>query len=241
MATPVARHHRARLLRQHGLLPDQPWTKNVKYAEATGALAAVLRKVPRRHPSACGSSARRSDNRKATGRGEQTIQRVQAPVRWDPEDAEQLRALMVRVEYPTLEPWNESPIVRAMVTAKEDLKDAHGFKTLVVLTDGMDNRFARDRELNPDGLDVPTFLTQTFRDSGIVVNVVGYKFADGEERKAEDQFKVVEKLPLPGKFVSVHQEPAVATVLDRSLRQGLRYWVDGADNVPLPKQGADST
>src|SRR5205823_3681032 len=30
-----------------GVLPDQPWTKNVKYAEATLALRRVLRKVPR--------------------------------------------------------------------------------------------------------------------------------------------------------------------------------------------------
>jgi len=207
-----------------------------KYAEALQALRQVLRRLPKGTTVSVWVFGQAMGPRKTVADAERTVMQVQAPIRWDPDHPTQLRDVMAKVAYPTVEPWNESPIVRAMVMAKDDLKRATGFKTLLVLTDGMDNRFATDRELNPKGLDIPTFLTQTFRDSGIVVNMVGYKVVGREEKQAEAQFKVIEKLPLPGKFVTVRESKELAATLERALRQQLRYYVDRDDNVPLPGQ-----
>lgn len=213
--------------------PGQAYGPQTKYAEALTALRSVLARIPKGTTVSLWVFGQAIGPRKTVEQAERTVQRVQSPIVWDPDDPAMLRSLMARVQYPTLEPWNESPIVRAMVSAKNDLANASGFKTLLVLTDGMDNRFAGDRELNPNKLSIPAFLTETFRDSGIVVNMVGYKVVDREQKKAEEQFKVVEKLPLPGKFVTVNEARQLAATLDLSLRQSLRYWVDSEVNVPL--------
>ncbi len=207
-----------------------------KYAEALSALRQVLRRLPKGTTVSLWTFGQAMGPRKTVPDAERTVQRLLAPVKWDPEEPAQLRDLMAKVAYPTLEPWNESPVVRAMVMAKDDLKKATGFKTLLVLTDGMDNRFATDQELNPNKIDIPTFLTQTFRDSGIVVNMVGYKVVNAEMKRAEQQFKVIEKLPLPGKWVTVSESKELAGILERAMRQQLRYFVDREDNVPLPNQ-----
>ena len=46
-------------------------------------------------------------------------------------------------------------------------------------------------------------LRQEFRNAGIMLNIVGFKFVDEEEKKALEQFQVVEQLPLPGKLYHV--------------------------------------
>src|SRR6185437_11093796 len=171
---------------------------------------------------------------KTTTEAERTIRRVLAPTRWDPADPEQLTRLMAQVDYPALEPWNDSPIVRTILKAKEDLRGASGFKSILVLTDGMDNRFAQDREYNPDRQSIPAVLRQTFQDSGIEINLVGFRWAEGEEVQARRQFSVIEKLPVAGEFYSVTDTRALTTTLDRAMRPRLRYRVVQDDNVLPP-------
>jgi hypothetical protein len=127
------------------------------------------------------------------------------------------------------------------VSARDDLANATGFKTILVLTDGMDNRFANDRELNPDKLSIPVYLTQVFRTSGIVINMIGYKVVDEEQKQAETQFKFIEKLPLPGKYVTVNDTSLLAETLEQAFRRFLRYQIDYGDNVPVlgPPGGVD--
>src|SRR5262249_2414680 len=61
-----------------------------------------------------------------------------------------------------------------------------------------------------------------------------------EEAKAQQQFAVVEELPIPGRFVTVREAVALEGVLDQALRQKLHYWIDRADNTPItPGQGLD--
>jgi hypothetical protein len=222
-----------------GVQPDQPWTKNVKYAEATAALRRVLRKVPRGTRVSLWVFGQALQNQGPTAPdAESTIQQIQKPTPWDA--ATMLEPLMKRVEYPALRPWNESPIVRTMMKAKDDLAQATGFKTMVVITDGMDNRFAKDAELNKQKLDIPTYLRREFRNAGIMINVVGFKVVDAEEAKAQAQFAVVEELPIPGRFVTVREAVALEGVLDQALRQKLHYWIDRADNTPItPGDGLD--
>jgi hypothetical protein len=219
----------------------QPYTPTTKYNEALAALRQVLQRLPKGATVSLWAFGQATGPGKTVEEAEKTIRRIQDPITWDPEDANQLRNLMAKVQYPALEPWNETPLVRTLVMAKGDLKDATGFKSIVAITDGMDNRFATDKEYNPKKKDIPTFLTETFRDSGIILNIVGYKVVNQEEKQAEAQFKVIESWPLPGMFVTVSDVKALGDSLGNALSQSLHYWVDREDNVPVPgpKGGVD--
>src|SRR5207237_4113194 len=117
--------------------------------------------------------------------------------------------------------------------AKDDLKNATGFKTMLVITDGMDNRLDKDRELNPGKKSIPVVLREAFQSSGIVLNIVGFKVEDAEEEKAKEQFQVIEDLPLPGKFFTVTDGRELAATLERAMKQALRCRMDRSDNVPV--------
>jgi len=224
-----------------GAPSGQPWGPGVKFQEATDSLRRLLRKVAR------GTRVSVWVFGEALGRGEtvadaeRTILPIRPPVTWDPDDPALLRDLMARLAYPALVPWNESPIVRAMLRARDDLRNVPGFKSLIVLTDGMDNRFARDAEWNPGGKkSIPTALREAFGRSDIEINVIGYRVADpAEEEAARQQFKVIEELPRPGKFYSVKQAADLNAVLEGALRKRLRCWVEGEDNILVLGMAAD--
>ena len=145
---------------------------------------------------------------------------------------------MTRIRYPALEPWNESPIVRTMLMARDDLMNQPGFKTLLVITDGMDNQFATDPTWNKEKRSIPTALMENFAGSDIEINVVGYKVVSQEQERARQQFQVIETLPQPGRFYTVTQSEDLAGTLDRALRKRLRSWVEGTDNVLAPGMSA---
>src|SRR5690606_9620552 len=149
-------------------------------------------------------------------------------------DPQATAKLLRDVSYPAITPWNESAVVHAMLAAKEDLLALRGFKTLVVLTDGLDNRFAHDPVDNPRGLDVGTALIEQFQNTGIVVNIVGFKIDSQEERRAYEQFSVVETLDPPGKFYRVDQSADLVAALGASFDQKLRFWVEDYDHRPAP-------
>jgi len=222
--------------------PGKPYTPLTKYNEVTTAIERVLKKLPKGTTISLWVFGQAIGAGKVADRPEDTITRIQEPVAWDPTDTNQLRRLMDRIRYPALEPWNESPIVRTMLRAKEDLKNATGFKTMVVLTDGMDNRFAGDREYNPQGRSIQAVLREQFQDSGIVLTVVGFKIVNKEEQAAREQFSVIESFPLPGKFYDVAKVEDLAIALEKSVRQRLRYFLDHEDNslvAGLPTEGLD--
>src|SRR5258708_38772692 len=83
-------------------------------------------------------------------------------------------------------PWNETPLVEAMLKAKIDFKGKSGFKTLLVLTDGEDNLFKKDIEKE---------LRREFggEESGnrIMINMILFNDDPREVEKAEKQFKKV--------------------------------------------------
>jgi hypothetical protein len=210
----------------------EKWGPNTKYVEATNALRRVLKKVPKGTQVSLWCFGQAIPERGMTvEEAELTIRPILKPKAWNSEAM--LEPVMKQVEYPALQPWNESPIVRTIMMAKKDLATANGFKTIVVITDGMDNRFADDRVLNPQKHDIPTYLRREFKDSGIMLNIVGFKVVDEEEKKAQAQFAVVEELPLPGRFYNVKQTVALDGILEQALRQKLHYWIDSAENVSL--------
>ncbi|MFO0850726.1 MAG: vWA domain-containing protein [Gemmataceae bacterium] len=222
-----------------GVPPGEPFTDSAKYAQATHALEQVLAVVP------AGTRVSVRVFGQAVGPGrtaaapEDTIHTVLPPTPWRPADPGQRDALMRAVRYPALDPWNESPVLRAMAAARADLADDPGFKTVVVLTDGQDNRFDKDRTLNPDKLDFPTLLAKLFRDSGIAVHVVGFRVVPAELDAVKKQFAGLGTPDLPGSFTTADHVDELFAALRRALRPELRYRVDTEDQLPVAGVGDD--
>src|SRR5262249_17721921 len=146
---------------------------------------------------------------------EDTIAAVRKPSPWDPKD---LGPLMKELE--ELVPFLETPLVRAMVKAKNEgfPPNATGFKTLLVLTDGMDNRFERKEKKTGKviGYDdvlqgirkdtkLKSWVAKEFEKVGVVINFVGFKVEKGEAKDLQDQFKdTVESLDPKGNFYTTN-------------------------------------
>jgi hypothetical protein len=108
----------------------------------------------------------------------------------------------------------------------------------------MDNRYEQDTLWNPRKTPIPLAIRAAFENSGIEVNIVGYKVVGQEAERARAQFKVIEQLPVPGKFYEVNEAQALAGVLGKAMGRRLRYWVEGQDNVlvaGLPSEGLITT
>ena len=210
--------------------PKDP-TAKTKFDETTQALQEVLAALPRGTTVSLWAFGQAVGTSKTVTNAEDTIARLLEPTAWNPEDAEQLPALMKKVR--ELEPWNESPIVQALLAAKGDVAKGKGARTIVVLTDGYDNRFGKDGKPTKS---IATTLHDAFQDSGIIVNVVGFKFVSKEEEDlARRQFKVLETLTPPGKFFATNEAGKLAAELREAMRQRLRYWIDREDNEKLPE------
>jgi hypothetical protein len=210
--------------------PDRP--EPSKFREATEALRSVLSRMPPGTVVSLWAFGEAMGDPKTAAVAERTIRPLQTPVAWDPA---LLEPLMARVS--AIEPWNESPILRTMLRAADDLRGSAGFKTLLVLTDGMDNRWIIDRELNPDGIDVATSLRSAFAGSDIAVNIVGYRVPTPAEReRVRAQFEGVERFRMPGRFATAEASPDLIAALEGALRPALRFAIDGgpAGAVPPP-------
>lgn len=211
-----------------GQPPDGP----SKYREATRALGTILRRVTRGtrvslwvFGQALQPSRRAEDD--------QTIAQILPPTSWDPNDQGQLADLLRRIEYPALEPYNRSPIVRTMLRAKEDFAGVEGFKTMLVLTDGLDTSFQGQVAApnQPRGA-IDDVLRRAFAASDVEVDIVGYKIVEGEAA-VRKQFQVIEEFHRPGTFYPVSQAEGLADTLAKALRPSLRYSVQSVGNVEI--------
>ena len=126
------------------------------------------------------------------------------------------------------EPWDESPIMRTILRARDDLLALGdvGFKSIVVVTDGDDNRFANDQLLNPKGKSIPEFLSEAFRDGKVQLNVVGFRAPnEATAAKLKEQFQAIAKLPVPGRFYYVEEFDRLELNLTTMMRQEMTYRV----------------
>ena len=167
------------------------------------------------------------------------------PTVWNPRDTAQLEGLLAEVSYPgAVEPWNKSPVARAILRAKEDLKDFKGFKTIVALTDGGDNRFAQDTRLKARYGSISSMLRTEFQDD-IALYLLGFPASGKEDAQAREEFKVVESLNPPGKMFTVKERDKMADSMEVLLRQRLTYFIDKRGrNVTvddLPEEGLDAS
>src|SRR5262249_44013896 len=151
-----------------------------------------------------------------------------------------------------LEPWNETPLVRAMWEAKRagfPEKDAagnpfEGFKTMLILTDGQDNRFYHhDTDKKPPRWNIDSvlqkvqktkeigeFISTQFDKIGVVVNLVGFKVASKEEEaNLRKNFQgTLKGLDPPGKYRTIEDIETLNKELRESLKQDLRFWIEDA-------------
>jgi len=170
---------------------------------------------------------------------------------WDPTKAN-LENVKGRIDW--LTPGYSTPIIRSMMDARADFKARQGFKTMVVLTDGMDNHFEPhpryspkgDTKHNPGGkLTIPQFLVSDkgFGKSDIAVRVVGFQLQKkneegvNEEELVTKQFKKpLEKLAKKGKFYLVQRREELIKTLRESLRQRLTFTVEDRSSGQVVKQ-----
>lgn len=173
------------------------------------------------------------DNAEAGGlpsrRVEESLQRIFQPQPWRTE----LRtSILERLR--SLTPSNFTPLVHSLMKARKDLEDVRGFKTLVVLTDGMDTCFRvtnqqgkvirTDPVFNADGSkDIPTFIREQFKDSDIALRIVGFQLPEQEKKQAEPFISAVKEVG--GKFDLVDSPESLNKVLDEARLRDLYYFV----------------
>jgi serine/threonine protein kinase len=172
---------------------------------------------------------------------ERTIHQLRAPSAWDPNQADDLARQLDQ-----LRPYLGTPLVEAMWKAAEtDLVAVKGMKTLLVLTDGEDNRFMQSRALNPTGqVTIAGFLETKFRPLGIRINMVYFSAAGDpkELNRARDTFtKPLERLDPPGSFVAAANLDELIASLRRAIKQRLTCQLLRLDGRPVPGDLLDVT
>ncbi len=199
----------------HGPLTDSKW----KFVQACRALEEVLNSVP---PGTMVSlwvfsewKGQDFHNQKQPATA--TIQQLVRPVSWNSAQAQEA---MKQVK--NLIPFYETPLVDAMLRARDDLLRVNttGFKTLVVLTDGMDTEYQKSRfeqittrgglreikDKNAHADLIARDLQPAFGNTGIMVNTVIFGADPDEKALALRQLGVIERLPLPGKIYTVEKD-----------------------------------
>ncbi len=205
-----------------------------KFTQAITVFEKVLRDLPPGTTISVWAFGQAVGSGKTVEEAEKTITRVIAPMKWNPADTKATEALLKRVRYPALEPWNESPVLRAMLEAKADLTQATGYKSMIVLTDGADNRYAKDKIVNPNGKSVPDVIRDEFRMSGIAVHAIGFRLPKAEEDLVTKQFGVLKTLDPPGSFTPAEDVQSLESALRKALRRTVRFQILSPENVLLP-------
>ncbi|HTN74991.1 MAG TPA: hypothetical protein VL096_07080, partial [Pirellulaceae bacterium] len=214
-----------------GSKPGEPFSATTRYAKASAALGQVLRDLPPGTKLSVWIFGQATGPQKTVVDAEKTVRCLRPLAPWKATDA---AALLKQVTYPTVEPWNESSVVHAILAAKNELAGVGGFKSVIAITDGIDNRIAHDHEMNPQGRDVATLLTENFQNSGTVLSIVGFQIASHEDEAARQQFSIIESFTPPGRFYRVDESAELIAALEAALDQRLRYWVQDYDRRLIP-------
>lgn len=212
--------------------------EEARLREAIRAVTRIVTGLPRETTISVWAFGQSGEAGRRVDPAERTIARVAGPVRWDPDDPAALAALTARLS--ALEPFNESPLYRALLAAREDVLPATGYRAVVLVSDGADNRFATDKELNPDRLPADAAVRMKLLDGRVVVHAVGFppKTAD-EESAARRVRQLVEGLPTPGKYVTVPDIDDVIAALRDGLSPRLRCRLTTADIGGRPAADVD--
>jgi hypothetical protein len=206
-----------------------------KFEEAKRSLINVLKQLPPKTRLSIwvfGQAAEGFDRDRARDvdlnqrdKPEETIRLLRPAAPWDRADLEPLSKAL-----DGLIPFHGTPLLQAMWGAKLDLDKAKGLKTMLVLTDGQDTRFAENRTFNPAGATISGFIRENFKDAGITVNMIFFKLDDKQLKEARDQFEeAIGQLDPAGHFFTAQDEERLLATLQRSIKQKLTCRVVGSD------------
>lgn len=222
---------------------DPLFPEKSRYAQALAALSAVMRKLPKDTQVSIWAFGQAMGAEKSVDNAEDSIVPILSPTPWDPVDPKLIGSLVSRLAYPAIEPWNESPIARTLLKAKGDLSRAGGYKAIITITDGGDNRFDKDKALKARSKNLTQFFRDEFDRGDIAVHFVTFPPRTPDENKALTELKTVESLTPAGKVFAISETDQLIAMLESLLKQRLNYYVDyQGKNVTVdgsPEKGLD--
>jgi hypothetical protein len=152
---------------------------------------------------------------------EQTIREVLPPTQLTFDSAKIIE--QINRDVSGLEPWNPSPVMRAVIRAKDGIKNEDvPFKAVVVISDCVDNCFAADPE-NKKKRSIRDALRAEFPDAGVSLSIVALDVETKAEQAVQDEFKEVEKLNPAGKFVTSRNVKDLIDWLRSGLNPRVRF------------------
>jgi hypothetical protein len=127
--------------------------------------------------------------------------------------------------------YDRSPVVRAVLAAKDALKTAPGpFKAVVLISDAVDTRFADDPAFATPKRSIKDVVRAEFPAAGVPLAVVALPVQDPVEVAAQKQFELVTTLRPAGKFVPPADAKKIGEWLRTGLNPRLRYSVEAVDS-----------
>lgn len=138
---------------------------------------------------------------------EDTIHEILKPTPL-PKNAKERDALIetINKEASIQEPWDLSPIVRAALKARDRIREEPGpFKTVVLITDGVDTRFDGDQK-NLKKRSVKDAIRAEFSNGDVRLAIVALPVPKSE-LLFQAEFTVVNELKPSGKFVPIPKGP----------------------------------
>jgi hypothetical protein len=157
---------------------------------------------------------------------EGTIREVLKPVVL-PDDAMDLKDIIdgVNKDVSSLTPWDLSPIVRAVLDAKDRIQNEPvPFKAVVLISDGVDTCYDGDHK-NLKKRSVKDALRAEFPPSDVSLSIVALPVPKSEASYQAD-FKVVNELKPSGKFVSEENVGDLLTWLRNGLNPRVRFLLE---------------
>jgi len=225
-----------------------------KFSDAQTALGQVLRLVPAKATVSLWTFSQLPENVPLLPDGrvnpallppglreepEQTVKRLLEPAPWDPAKTD---AVIQKIA--GLHPFFDTPLVWAMWrAANSDLFNAKGLKTLLVLTDGNDNRLEKNPKYNPHNQLIPDYVVAGFTGQNIRVNMVFFTPAGDPKEIAEARKNfegALKQLEPPGDFVLANNLGELIANLKRGITQKLTCEIlKPPDWTPVGKEPLD--
>lgn len=195
-----------------------------KYEQALAELRSLLADTPRGVWVSVWVFGQAQGPGKTVDPAEAAIERLVDPVQWDPDDAGLLDRITRPLAYPRVEPWNESALARAILTASSDLANRDGYKAVIAVTDGVDNRFAEDKLANPLGESLGQVLSRELPERGVALHVIGFRLPGAEQEPARRQFDFASGATPRGGYWQADHPQALSAALRTAWSGGENAW-----------------
>lgn len=207
-----------------GAAQGKEFDDTTKYAQAVKAVEKIIHEIPAGVRLSVWTFGQAGSPNKTVSPAEQTIRRVLPPTIWDPDAKTNIEDLVNKLTYPASEPWNESPMVASLIAASRDfVNEEDNFRTVVVITDGYDNRIEADGVNNPGGVSADNVIRSAFSGKGIALNVIGFRVDQPDVKKTADSLSVVTELIPPGRYVQVDKAEDLISAIRACLTSTVQY------------------